>query len=49
MALRTSISGDEGRLDVSTNGFWDERFEKAFFDARVFNPCVKFNSGNCVQ
>ena len=30
LALRTSISGDEGRLHISANGVWRGRFEKAF-------------------
>ena len=45
LALRISISSDEGRLDISANGVWGGRFEKAFFDVRVFNPCAKSNSG----
>ena len=44
-ALITSISGDEGRLDISADGVWRGRFEKAFFDVRVFNPCAKSNFG----
>ena len=32
LALRTSISGDEGRLNVSANGIWGGRFEEALFD-----------------
>ena len=46
LALRTSISGDEERFDISANGVWAGRFEKAFFDLRVFNLCVKSNSGS---
>ena len=45
LALRTSISGDKGRVDIPANGVWGGRFEKAFFDVRVFNPCAKPNSG----
>ena len=26
------------RLDIVANGFWGEKFERAFFDVRVFNP-----------
>ena len=44
LALRTSISGIEGRLDISANGVYGGRFEKLFFDVRVFNPCAKSNS-----
>ena len=45
LALRTSISDDKGRFDIPANGVWGGRFEKAFFDVRVFNPCAKSNSG----
>ena len=45
LALGTSISGDEGRLDTSANEVWGGSFEKAFFDVRVFNSCAKSNSG----
>ena len=26
------------RLDIAANGFWGGRFERTFFDVRVFNP-----------
>ena len=29
---------DGKRLDISANGVWEGRFEKTFFDVRVFNP-----------
>ena len=45
LALRTSFNFDEGRLDISANGVWRDRFERAFFDVRVFIPCAKSNSG----
>ena len=41
--MRTSIRGDEGRLDISARGFWGSRFERAFYDVRVFNPCAPSN------
>ena len=28
LALRTSISGDEGQLDISVYGVWGGRFER---------------------
>ena len=34
---RSSNTGDDARLDVSTRGFW-QRGQRAFFDVRVFNP-----------
>jgi len=29
---------DEARLDVSAWGFWGSRYQRSFFDVRVFNP-----------
>ena len=40
--LRTAITDDNARLDISADGFW-ERSEKAFFDVRVFNPFASTN------
>ena len=34
---------DQARLDISACGFWGGRFEKAFFDVRVFNPSAPSN------
>ena len=34
----SAITEDGARLDVAANGFWGGRFERAFFDVRVFNP-----------
>ena len=45
LALRKSISGSEGRFGFSANLVWGRRFDKAFVDARVFNPCAKPNCG----
>ena len=41
----TSASADpNARLDLSANGVWGGRFEKTFFDVRVFNPFAKSNA-----
>ena len=37
------ITGDSARLDVAASGFWGGRFERTFFDVRVFNPHVPSN------
>ena len=44
-ALRgaSSITQDGARLDVAADGFWGSRFERAFFDVRVFNPYAPSN------
>ena len=46
---RTSIKGDEARLDVSVSGFWGGRFERAFVDIRVFNPNAPSNRSQSLQ
>ena len=33
------------RLDISANGVWGGRFEKTYFDVRVFNPHAPTNKG----
>ena len=43
LAMRTCVRGDESRLDISARGFWGSRFEQAFYDVRVFNPCAPSN------
>ena len=39
----TSIKEDGARLDIAANGFWGGRYERAFFDVRVFNPHAPSN------
>ena len=39
----TTNSQDGARLDISANGVWGGRFEKTFFDVRVFNPHAPSN------
>ena len=34
----TANTEDGGRLDISVQGFWDNRYQRAFFDVTVFNP-----------
>ena len=34
----------ESRLDIVASGFWGGRFERAFFDIRVFNPYAPSDS-----
>ena len=41
---RASANVEDGaRLDILANGFWGGRFERAFFDVRVFNPHAPSN------
>ena len=43
LSLRTASVEDNARLDVAASGFWGGRFERAFFDVRVFNPHASSN------
>ena len=36
-------SQDGARLDVSANGVWGGRFQKTYFDVRIFNPLTPSN------
>ena len=36
-------SQDSARFDVSANGVWGGRFQKTYFDVRVFNPLAPSN------
>ena len=35
---RSANNQDGARLDIAANGFWGSRYERTFFDVRVFNP-----------
>ena len=39
----SSITDDGARLDIAASGFWGGRFERAFFDVRIFNPHAPSN------
>ena len=36
--IKTLNSEDGAHLDVSTQGFWGDHHQRAFFDVRVFHP-----------
>ena len=38
LSRATATTEDEARLDISAQGFWGNRHQRAFFDVRVFNP-----------
>ena len=42
-SLATAITEDEARLDIAANGLWGGRYERAYFDVRVFNPFAPSN------
>ena len=39
----TATTEDGARLDVAASGFWGGRYERAFFDVRIFNPHAASN------
>lgn len=39
----SSNTQDGARLDIAANGFWGGRFERTYFDVRVFNPHAPSN------
>ena len=38
MTLRSASTEDNARLDISASGVWGGRYERSYFDVRVFNP-----------
>ena len=41
--LRSTITDEQARLDVVASGLYGGRFERTFFDVRVFNPFASSN------
>ena len=39
----SATTEDGARLDIAANGFWGSRYERAYFDVRVFNPYAPSN------
>ena len=40
-ALNSTTTDNDARLDSQANGILDSRFNKAHFDAKIFNPLAK--------
>ena len=38
LQYKTANRDDNARLDIAANGFWGGRFERSYFDVRIFNP-----------
>ncbi len=38
LTFATANTEDGARLDISSQGFWDNQYQRAFFDVHVFNP-----------
>ena len=43
LSHNSAITDEGACLDIAMYGFWGGRFEKAFLDVRVFNPCAQSN------
>ena len=43
LTLATANRDPEARLNIKAQGIWGGRFECAFFDVRIFNPCARSN------
>ena len=41
LRFKTTNSDSNARLDIAANGFWGGRFERSFFNVRVFNHSFK--------
>ena len=39
----SAITQDGARLDIAANGLWGGRYERTYFDVRVFNPYAPSN------
>ena len=42
-SLRSANANDGARLDIVASGFWGDRFERTYYDVRVFNPHATSN------
>ena len=38
---KTTTTEDEAKLDIKANGLWETRFNRTFFDVKIFNPHAK--------
>ena len=45
---RSAITDQQARLDVAANGVWGARFDRTFFDVRVFNPFAASNHSTSI-
>ena len=43
LQYKTANRDDNTRLDIAANGFWEGRFERSYFDVRIFNPSALSN------
>ena len=43
LQLQKANRNDNAWLDIAANGFWGGRFERSYFDVRIFNPNTPSN------
>ena len=49
LSLQSANTDEHARLDVAASGIWGDRFERTFFDVRVFNPYAPSNQTPQIQ
>ena len=49
LSLQSANTDEHARLDVAASGIWGGRFERTFFDVRVFNPYAPSNQTPQIQ
>ena len=49
MSRHTAITMEGARFDIAANGFWGGRFERTFFDIRVFNFYASSNRQSSID
>ena len=40
-ALKSTKTDNDARSDIKANGIWESRFNKTYFDVKIFNPLSK--------
>ena len=41
VTLKSTTTVDDVRLDIQANGLWESRFNKTYFDVKIFNAWQK--------
>ena len=39
--LKSTTTDDDERIDIKANGLWESRFNKTYFDVKIFNQLAK--------
>ena len=46
---KSASTNDGARLDISAEGFWGNRYQRAFFDVQVFCPLSSYYQSKSLQ